>query len=66
MSLDLNVTALKIDQMVASLKVRENERKLRIDKALSAIKTFGVSEYNQVKVRSESFSWTSPSNMRRL
>ena len=60
MSLDLNVTALKIDQMVASLKVRENERKLRLDNALGAIKTFGVSEYNQVKARSESFYWHAP------
>ena len=61
MSLDLSSTALQIDQMALELKARQGERRLRLESALEAAKSFDVAEYERRRQKSKvTLAWSVP------
>ena len=49
MSLDLTKTATQIDGMAVDLKARQNERQQRLHRALEAIQSFAVDDYERMR-----------------
>ena len=61
MPLDLSKTALQIDQMAGELNARQNDRRLRLDRALAAIGSLDVSNYEGKRRQSkETLAWSVP------
>ena len=61
MSLDLSETALQIDEMTATLKARQGETNLRLQRAVEAVDAFNVADYESRRQRSKvTLAWNVP------
>jgi hypothetical protein len=61
MSLDLNKTALQIDQMAQELSARQGDRRQRLQKAIEVVGAFDVAEYEAKRQRSRAtLAWAAP------
>ena len=61
MSLDLTRTALQVDGMARELKVRQADRSVRLQRALAAVDSFSVPDYEDKRRRSQgTLAWRVP------
>ena len=61
MSLDLTKTATQVDGMAVDLKARQNEREQRLGRALEAIESFPVDDYERMREEmGDSRNWALP------
>lgn len=60
MSLDLTRTAIQIDQMSRDLKTRQDDREMRIQRALQTLVSFQLDEFVQKLSQKKDLAWAVP------